>query len=52
MLDNGGALHPCILCLGQVSGQFIYQLAYSQLNVYPVIMIGDSEPCNTKAGTR
>jgi len=36
-------LHPCILCLGQVCGQVTFQLDYSQLNVYPVVMIRDSE---------
>jgi len=49
ILDNRGVLHPCSFCLGQVCGQVTYQLVYSQLNVYSVIIIGDSEPRHPEA---
>ena len=52
MLDNGGLFHPCSLCLGQACGQVTYQLVHSQLNVYPVIMIENSEPRHAEAVIR
>ena len=52
MLDKGGVLHPCSLCLGQVCGQVTYQLVHSQLNVYLVIMIVNIEPLHSEAVIR